>query len=239
MKHYTQEKIEGAYQKIGELLKIVSNLEEDFPGRHFTLDGHLIGSIGEIMAAYYYGIELYEASAPIHDGITEDGKEVQVKITQQDRIVLSEEPQYLIVLHLDRISGKISEIYNGKGKCPWECAASNEKRGNRSLQVSKLAQLDVEVPVQERIPAVHYLDKYKRYQSHDVAKPKKTGSKKKTGSTLIEGYVNKNKQINCGCTGKTGNHEGQKLYSMRCLLCGCEYEANGCDVWLRKCPACM
>ena len=34
MNHYTQEKIEGAYQKISELLKIVSKLEEDFPGGH-------------------------------------------------------------------------------------------------------------------------------------------------------------------------------------------------------------
>ena len=31
------------------------------------MDGHLVGSIGEIMAAYYYGIGLYEASAPTHD----------------------------------------------------------------------------------------------------------------------------------------------------------------------------
>ena len=29
----------------------------DLPCRHFTLDGHLFGSIGEVMAGYYYGIE--------------------------------------------------------------------------------------------------------------------------------------------------------------------------------------
>ena len=35
----------------------VAELEAEFPGRHFTLDGHLVGSIGEVMAAYYYGSE--------------------------------------------------------------------------------------------------------------------------------------------------------------------------------------
>ena len=39
--------------KIQELIKIVSELEIEFPGRHFTIDGHLVGSIGEVMAAYY------------------------------------------------------------------------------------------------------------------------------------------------------------------------------------------
>lgn len=49
---YTSEQINNAYQKISELLRIIGDLEESFPGRHFTLDGHLVGSIGEIMAAY-------------------------------------------------------------------------------------------------------------------------------------------------------------------------------------------
>ena len=58
MPDYTKEQIENAYKKILELLKIVGELEETFEGRVFTLDGHLVGSIGEVMAAYYYGIEL-------------------------------------------------------------------------------------------------------------------------------------------------------------------------------------
>lgn len=64
-----------------KLVEIVAELEAEFPGRHFTLDGHLVGSIGEVMAAYYYGIELYRASAEIHDGEIE-GRKVQIKISQ-------------------------------------------------------------------------------------------------------------------------------------------------------------
>ena len=65
---YTKEKMDAIKEKIQKLISIVKELETDFPGRHFTLDGHLVGSIGEVMAAYYYGIELYAASAVAHDG---------------------------------------------------------------------------------------------------------------------------------------------------------------------------
>lgn len=33
---------------IRELYKITAELEEKYPGRRFTPDGHLIGSIGEV-----------------------------------------------------------------------------------------------------------------------------------------------------------------------------------------------
>lgn len=75
-----------------KLTSIVNELEAEFPGRHFTLDGHLVGSIGEVMAAYYYGIELYMASAVAHDGEV-DGKKVQIKISQQENIVINHEPE--------------------------------------------------------------------------------------------------------------------------------------------------
>ncbi|MCR5545911.1 MAG: hypothetical protein K6F30_05475 [Lachnospiraceae bacterium] len=51
---YTPEKMDGIKENVQRLIEIVKELEQDFPGRHFTLDGHLIGSIGEVMASYYY-----------------------------------------------------------------------------------------------------------------------------------------------------------------------------------------
>jgi hypothetical protein len=36
----------------------VDALEAMFRGRHFTPDGHMVGSLGEAFAAHYYGIEL-------------------------------------------------------------------------------------------------------------------------------------------------------------------------------------
>lgn len=59
------------------------------------------------------------------------------------------------------------------------------------------------------------------------------------GKSLVEGYINHNNQKNCGCTGKEGTLAGQRSFLMKCLDCGFEYEANGCDVWERKCPVCL
>lgn len=52
------------------------------------------------------------------------------------------------------------------------------------------------------------------------------------------GYINKNNQKNLGCRGESATHYNQKFFEMECLNCGHKYMANGCDVWLRKCPNC-
>lgn len=103
------------------------------------LDGHLLGSIGEVMAVYYYGIELYAASMIAHDGEI-DGKKVQIKISQQDNIAISHEPEYLIVLYLT-YDGKCYEVYNGPGKEPWNNSGKFDKRNNRHMRVNKLMEL--------------------------------------------------------------------------------------------------
>ena len=53
------------------------------------------------------------------------------------------------------------------------------------------------------------------------------------------GYINKNNQKNLGCCGKSSTHYNQRFFKMLCLNCGHNYFANGCDVWLRKCPSCQ
>ena len=57
--------------------------------------------------------------------------------------------------------------------------------------------------------------------------------------TTDAGYINKNNQKNNGRRGKSTNHYNQWFYEMQCLECGHIYEANGSDVWLRKCPQCQ
>ncbi len=52
------------------------------------------------------------------------------------------------------------------------------------------------------------------------------------------GYVNRNNQKNLGYRGISKTHISAKSYEMECLDCGHKYLANGCDIWLRKCPEC-
>ncbi len=57
--------------------------------------------------------------------------------------------------------------------------------------------------------------------------------------TTDTGYINKNNQKNLGYAGISETHYNQKFFEMECLNCGHKYFANGCDVWLRKCPKCQ
>ena len=147
-------------RKVGDLVQIVDDLEKAFPGRHFTLDGQLVGSLGEILAEYYYGVELYTASAPVHDGQV-NGKEVQIKATQRDVVLLGEEPDYLLVLYLAN-TGAAFEVYNGPGKLAWDSVENKDKRGYKHLRVNKLMELDAEVKEEDRIPQVNGIRKMRK-----------------------------------------------------------------------------
>ena len=56
--------------------------------------------------------------------------------------------------------------------------------------------------------------------------------------TTDVGYINKNNQKNIGLKGRSDTHYNQNFFELECLDCGHKYLANGCDVWLRKCPKC-
>ena len=157
---YSKEQIEFMRKKFLELIGIVAELEDKIPDRHFTLDGHLIGSIGEVMAAYYYGIELYKASTKVHDGEVNNRK-VQIKITQGDSIVIKDEPAYLIVLYLTK-KGDFYEVYNGPGMLPLKTASNPDGYNHRHMQVNKLMELDADVLTEDRIEQKHSIEKMKK-----------------------------------------------------------------------------
>lgn len=157
---FSNEKMALVRDNVQKLIEIVAKLEAEFPGRHFTLDGHLIGSIGEVMAAYYYGVELYKASTEKHDGVVNE-REVQVKITQQDDVIISTEPDYLIVMYLTR-KGEVYEVYNGTGKQAWETASKRDSHNNRHMRLNKLLELDAMVSAEERIVQINPIEKMKK-----------------------------------------------------------------------------
>ncbi len=136
--------------RIKELYRIINELEKQYPGRHFTPDGHLIGSIGEVYASEKYGLKLLTASAEKHDAETADGRMVQIKITQTDRASIYSEPDYLIVLKMNP-DGQIEEIYNGKGAEPWMACGKLQKNGHRTISIRKLKEINAKVPVEDRI----------------------------------------------------------------------------------------
>jgi hypothetical protein len=87
---------------VGELYRVVAEFEHLFPGRRFTPDGHLVGSIGEVLAAHQYGLQLLPHSFRGHDARTTSGLLVEIKATQGNTVALRSEPQHLLVLQLSR-----------------------------------------------------------------------------------------------------------------------------------------
>lgn len=138
-------------EKIRKIYEITRELEEMYPGRHFTPDGHMVGSIGEVVAAEEYGLELFEASHPVHDARTQDGRLVQIKATQGDRIAIGERPEYLIVLKIDR-DGGFEEVYNGPGDIAWSLVGKRQKTGQCHVSLAKLRAAMAEVPERDRLP---------------------------------------------------------------------------------------
>lgn len=136
--------------QIKELYAITKTLEDQFPGRRFTPDGHLVGSIGEVLVADCYGLKLLPNSTQTHDAVSEDGKQIQIKVTQVKRINISSEPDYLIAIKL-LDTGDWEEVYSGPGKMAWDSAGKLQKNGQRSISLAKLRKLMEHVPEGERI----------------------------------------------------------------------------------------
>lgn len=120
----------------------VDALEAMFPGRHFTPDGHMVGSLGEALAAYHYGIQLSQASTECHDGICQT-RQVQVKATQGDRVAITQPARTLACPQAQSrwyFRGGIQRPW-GAGVEPGGTQASTEERSVPNFLIY-LAQVD-------------------------------------------------------------------------------------------------
>ncbi len=230
------EKIVFLTNKVIELNTLTKEIAEQFPEKSFSLDGILLGNIVEVMTAHAYGIALYSQSEKTHDGEVA-GRRVQIKGTQKvANIDIKYEPDFLIVEFLDKSTGCIYEIYNGPGNVVWEHARFIKSSNEHTIQVRKLLELNEKVSDEDRIAYVVPVKKF--IDVYGGIAVKATGTKSR-GESLHIGFVNGNMQENMGCLNKPGTHYNQQAYKMRCKNCDFEYEANGCDIAIRKCPKCM
>ena len=121
---------------VAAIYKAVAELEAAYPGRKFTPDGHLVGSIGEVIAAEALGLKLYPNSHPAHDAFDAAG-EVQIKITATKRIAISASCQRLVVLQIVS-PGEAEIVYDGPGEPAWQAAGKMAKNGQRTISLARL-----------------------------------------------------------------------------------------------------
>ncbi|QLF95047.1 hypothetical protein HW090_10325 [Pseudomonas sp. ABC1] len=139
---------------IKQIYSLVSELEAMFEGRHFTPDGHMVGSIGEALAAHHYGLQLLTASTKGHDAI-KDGKRIEIKATQGASVAFRSSPEHALVLKIDK-DGGFTEIYNGPGECIWAQFMGKKPPSNGQFQISlkRLCELNALVKDEARIKRV-------------------------------------------------------------------------------------
>jgi hypothetical protein len=137
---------------IGQLYRTVRELHKRFPVRPFTLDGHLVGNIGEVVAAHTYGLQLTDRAVnPGFDAWTADKRTVEVKLTAGQSVWVSSDPvhpQCLVVLKYHEADG-FKEVYCGEFPVELWNRKHTSRRLVKNLRLSELAREQVRLkPVQ-------------------------------------------------------------------------------------------
>jgi hypothetical protein len=145
------------HQTITEALTLIfdgiARLKKAFPNRQFTIDGRLVGDIGEIIAALEYDVVLHEVSQRDHDAATPNGRRLQIKATFKDSLTFKTTSDYYLGFKLFP-DGRYEEVFNGPGKIIYERFKHRKGIGVQLLSFSNkdLKALSREVPAHERIP---------------------------------------------------------------------------------------
>jgi hypothetical protein len=127
-------------KSVAKIYEAVAELWEQYPGRPFTPDGHLIGSIGEVVAKEAFGFELHEPSNKHHDAKCSSRGDVEVKITAGTSISMRGPCNHLIVLKV--VSPRYAEIvFDGSGIGLWEDAGKTASNGQRRVSLARLRRL--------------------------------------------------------------------------------------------------
>ena len=130
----------------------IEQLRNTFPDKAFTIDGRLVGDIGEVIATREYDVELYQVQQPIHDGETSKDQKVQIKATFKESLTFKTCPEYYLGFKLFEDGGH-SEIYNGPGRLIYERYKHRKGIGEKSLSfpIYELEKLSKEVPESEKV----------------------------------------------------------------------------------------
>jgi len=148
--------VDAIRQAVKEMLSIVERLTKQYPKKRFTLDGRLVGDIGEILVENDYRLNLFEDLAKHHDATADDGRLVQIKATMKESLTFPADhvPVYYLGIKIHK-DGSYTEVFNGPGAIAWEAVKnrkSKPKNNQYSISVKTLARLDERVEERDRIP---------------------------------------------------------------------------------------
>lgn len=144
---------------VAELVAARNKLREHYKsaGLKFTLDGNLVGDIGEAVAAEVFGIKLVPANGTGIDGHAEDGRSVQVKATGTGRGPIfrhvDTRSDHLLFFDIDFDNLRGTVIFNG----PEHIALARMPEawiGQRPVSKVQIRAADALVPMEDRLRRV-------------------------------------------------------------------------------------
>lgn len=141
---------------IKKLHESVAELRRLFPSKQngFTLDGRLVGDIGEVIAEEIFQIKLHEKVEHYYDAVTtyERKLNVQIKATFKNHLTFNHCPDYYIGIKIYE-NGDFKVVYNGPGKYIHEAYGHRKNIGQQLLlfPIDKLEALSSQIDETERI----------------------------------------------------------------------------------------
>jgi hypothetical protein len=143
---------ESITEGLALILKGIDRLREAFPNRAFTIDGRLVGDIGEVIAAPEYDVTLDSVSRPDHDACSGDGRLVQVKATFKESLTFKTCPDYYLGFKL-YADGRYEEVFNGPGRVILQRYVGRKGIGMQllSFPIGELRLLSAQVDPSDRI----------------------------------------------------------------------------------------
>ncbi|MCV0427642.1 MAG: hypothetical protein K5905_19480 [Roseibium sp.] len=125
----------------------------------YTLDGNLVGDIGEALAVELFGITLVDSkSHPGIDGYSIDKRSVQIKATGSGYgpafRPVEQRADHLIFFDLDFDRCRGTVFYNGPER-PVVATLPADWKGQRMVSRKKLAELDANIADSDRLPFLH------------------------------------------------------------------------------------
>jgi hypothetical protein len=150
------ERIVKLKEEIKKLHNSVSELKRLFESKKngFTLDGRLVGDIGEVVAEELFQIKLHDKLKKHYDAVTtyEPKLNIQIKATFKESLTYNHAPDYFIGIKLDK-GGDFQVVYNGPGKYIQEVFAHRKHIGKQLLvfPIHKLKDLSSQIEDSERI----------------------------------------------------------------------------------------
>lgn len=148
-KHMRQAITEG----LALIFQGIARLRDAFPNRTFTIDGRLVGDLGEVIAGIEYDVTLDAVSRPDHDARTPDGRLVQIKATFKDTLTFKTCPELYLGFKLHP-NGQHEEVFNGPGRIIMQRYVGRKGIGTQllSFPIGELRSLSAQVDPADRVP---------------------------------------------------------------------------------------